>query len=118
MYKQIADIEEWLESQDWIYAKTYSSFAPHFYLKKDNLPDKDKAKLFQIMKYIYSEGKNVSVVKKWNRYWWYLFIGGHKYWFHAKKGNNNNQVSAMVNKKYVNMSIIEYFNKVKVFNRE
>ena len=75
--KSIKQFEDFISRQEWVYAKTYSSFAPHEYVVKNTLTWRDK-KLFEefvlfIRKYGY---------KKMFRKTQYICfdIGKYRYW--------------------------------------
>lgn len=69
-------IEEFIEKQTWIFAKTYADKCPHEYIVryKHNLTDED---FLWAVNYIKEHG---IVMYFWSRANWYFFSGEYYYW--------------------------------------
>lgn len=72
---QIKEAKNFLESKNWIFAKTYAKTAPHEYIVKEHL--KDQEGFEEVAKFI---NKNGEKEKFWNRDYTYLKVGEYKYW--------------------------------------
>jgi len=60
---------------NWIWAKTYAEFAPHWYIIKENDP-----KLWDDIAVLIDKYGVVSEFRKTNTFNRYLVIGDYKYW--------------------------------------
>lgn len=69
--------EKFVNSVDWIFAKTYAKFAPHEYIVKKYLPEEKHEDFMWLARLINSEGYEVEF--KGKMYTCYD-IGDKKYW--------------------------------------
>ena len=68
-------IKEYFDSQKWIFARTYAAFAPHEYIVRSKVDDKN---LFDMaFNYIEENGIRMFYYKTEKTY---LFVGGWFYW--------------------------------------
>ncbi len=75
------EIQKWVESHEWTFAKTYAHFAPHEYIVRTKLSTEDSAIFGEIFQHIYKNGEDEMLFK---RNWRVMFIGDYKYWFYSK----------------------------------
>lgn len=68
-------IREYFESQRWKFAKTYVAFAPHEYILRAWMSDKDM--FDKAVQYIQEHGIRMFYYKAERKY---LFVGGWFYW--------------------------------------
>lgn len=83
-------IKDYLESQNWTFAKTYAAFAPHEYIVRSKVPDKeafDKA-----VQFIQDYGMTMFYYSHERKY---LFVGGRFYWV---LWSNNDPTDAVINR--------------------
>lgn len=70
-------IIEFLEKQDWIFAKTYATSAPHEYCLKERVVG-DVAEFVEACRYILENGFEANWYGKYpNKY---IYANGHVYW--------------------------------------
>ena len=77
-------IEDFIERQNWIFAKTYAHRAPHEYVVRDNINGTDE-EFMEIVNYIQNEGIEMYF---WNYPNKYIFVDGHQYWV-MKSGDDD-----------------------------
>lgn len=83
-------IQKYFESQKWTFAKTYAMFAPHEYIVRSKVSDKeafDKA-----VHYIQQYGMRMFYYKHERKY---LFAGGQFYW---ALWNEDDPTDAVINR--------------------
>ena len=72
------EIVEFLEKQDWIFAKTYAKTAPHEYIVRGSKSIKGTDEEFMnIVNYIQEYGQTMWF---WSRVNKYIYLNGHYYW--------------------------------------
>ena len=76
-------IREYFESQNWTFAKTYAAFAPHEYIVRNKVADKEM--FDNAVNYILNNGVRMFYYQSERKY---LFIGGHFYWVMRDKEND------------------------------
>lgn len=70
------EFEEWLNSLQWTFAKTYKT-APHWYVHLSKIGYQHKDKMVEFAKFI----RRFGVEEKfWNKTFKYIYIGDYKYW--------------------------------------
>ena len=70
------NIKEFIERQDWIFAKTYAKRAPHEYIVRDNIKGTDE-EFMNMVNYIQENGQTMWF---WNYPNKYIYVDGHYYW--------------------------------------
>ena len=73
----IEKYKQFIESVDWVFAKTYKDSAPHEYLLKKNLSDEDKDIFNDFIRYIKDNG---YVEYFYKTPYTYLDLDDKKYW--------------------------------------
>ena len=73
----IKKYKQFIDSVDWIFAKTYKDKAPHEYVLKNNLSDKKKELFDDFIKYIKENG---YVEYFYKTPYTYLDVDDKKYW--------------------------------------
>lgn len=69
-------VKEFIERQNWIFAKTYAHKAPHEYVVRDNVKGTDEEFMY-VVNYIQENGITMYF---WNHPNKYIFVDGHQYW--------------------------------------
>ncbi len=69
-------IEKFIDSANWIFAKTYAKTAPHEYAVRDKNPSLEDEFVY-FVKFIREHGYNE---KFWNKLHIYYDVGDYKYW--------------------------------------
>jgi hypothetical protein len=69
-------IRDFIEKQNWIFAKTYSHKAPHEYVVRNNIVGTDE-EFLEIVDYILENGITMYF---WNHPNKYIFLDGRQYW--------------------------------------
>ena len=75
-----ARLKAFIDSNTWIFAKTYATTAPHEYLVYDKLDVEMKNEYDWFVKQIEEHGVDEKFYQTTFRY---LYIGGMKYWVHG-----------------------------------
>ena len=71
-------MEEFVNSFDWIFAKTYAKKAPHEYIVKTNISDSDLLRKFdEVVTYIREVGFDAYYFKRRGKYY---ILGDYYYW--------------------------------------
>lgn len=71
------DIKEFFDRQNWIFAKTYASKAPHEYIVRNNINGTDK-EFMEAVNHIHDKGFTMH----WNGIYAnkYIHVDGYNYW--------------------------------------
>ena len=70
------EIRDFIEKQNWIFAKTYADRAPHEYVVRDNINGSDE-EFMEVVNHIFTEGITMYF---WNYPNKYIFVDGYQYW--------------------------------------
>lgn len=71
------EFEAFINKQDWIFAKTYATTAPHEYIVRNNIKGDDE-EFMKAVDYIYKNGCPMHWNDKYvNKY---VHLNGHNYW--------------------------------------
>ena len=68
-------IKEYFDAQKWTFAKTYAAFAPHEYIIRERMSDKET--FDRAVKFIQDNGIRMFYYKSERKY---LYVGGWFYW--------------------------------------
>ena len=71
----LQEVQNFLDNQNWIFAKSYADTFPHSYLRKTDIEDQET--FVNVIKYIRKNGKVKSFYTK---HYVYLEIGKYEYW--------------------------------------
>jgi hypothetical protein len=77
------ELIEFIDRQNWIWAKTYAGFAPHWYIVKKNVKTEDLPIYKKLIMATFTS-PNKFIEDRFNRKWSCVNIGRYKYWCHAK----------------------------------
>ena len=72
----IAEMRDFINRQEWIFAKTYAEKAPHEYMLKDRLVGSED-EMLEFARTIFEKGMVMSFWYHENRY---IYLDGHLYW--------------------------------------
>lgn len=71
------EVKNWLENQQWIYAKTWADTYPHEYIVKDYLGTPERKQFPSIVEHIQENGNPSLFLRK---EYTYFYAGAYKYW--------------------------------------
>lgn len=69
-------IKDFIDKQNWIFAKTYAQKAPHEYVVRNNIIGTDE-EFMEVVNYILDNGITMYF---WNHPNKYIFVDGRQYW--------------------------------------
>jgi hypothetical protein len=104
------NLKDFIENSNWIFAKTYANFAPHWYVVKGYY----NGELFtKFAKYIRENG----VVRKWrDTFGFYLDYQGYSYWALGNNGHKSEPDDPTTT--IINRKVIEEQDKLNEYPRE
>lgn len=77
-------IKDFIDKQNWIFAKTYAQKAPHEYVVRNNIIGTDE-EFMEVVNYILDNGITMYF---WNHPNKYIFVDGRQYWV-MRDGEND-----------------------------
>ena len=73
----IEEFKTFVDDNDWIFAKTYADWAPHEYVVKDKLNEKNQALIQEVVAFIRNNGFPEFFGNQEHKY---LYYDRHYYW--------------------------------------
>ncbi len=72
-----SEFKQFVDDNNWIFAKTYAEWAPHEYVVKDKLDEKNQALIPEVVVYIRENGFPAFFGNQEHKY---LYYDRHYYW--------------------------------------
>lgn len=92
----LEEVRGWLDSQTWVWAKSYAKTAPHWYVVRNKCVDTER--FLEVAEFISLHGQEERF---WRAKYTYLYYGDFKYWAMGTT-HADSSVAVVINRARVN----------------